>query len=267
MTDLVARIATWFGVCRSLIMYWRPGYQRHLCHFYRSMVTPGDLVFDVGAHLGDRAVAFSTLGARVIALEPQPQIVPWLRRLVRRHDRITIRAEAVGRTPGHASLAISRRTPTLSTLATTWRQTLPTVNQSFRHVRWEEHGVVQVVTLDQLISLYGVPQFCKIDVEGYEAEVLAGVTQPLPQVSIEFVQGGLDVALSCLQRLTELGVYEFNAVSGEERRFLFDGWLTRDRMTAWLQSGASNLSSGDLYARLLSTPAHDTQDHSRINRT
>jgi len=86
-------------------------------------------------------------------------------------------------------------------------------------------------------------------------------------VSIEFVQGGLDVALSCLQRLTELGVYEFNAVSGEERRFLFDGWLTSGRMTAWLQSGASNLSSGDLYARLLSTPAHDTPDHSRISRT
>ena len=244
------RVARGFGLLRSLIVYWRPGRQRGLRRLFRPLVQPGDLVFDLGAHLGDRAVAFASLGARVVALEPQPYVVSWLRRLVRRNDRITVRAEAVGRSVGTARLAISRRTPTVSTLAEAWRKELPSSNATFRKVRWDESVDVPVVTLDALIERYGPPRFCKIDVEGYEAEVLAGLTHPVPAMSLEFVAGGLDVAVACVRRLDELGFYEFNAVLGEDRAFVFERWLTSDRMTDWLTAGAGDASSGDMYARL-----------------
>ena len=247
----VGRVVEWFALFRSLIVYWRPGRQRVLRRFYRPLVGPGDLVFDVGAHLGDRAAAFAALGARVVALEPQPQVVSWLRRLVGRNDRITVRAEAVGRSAGAAHLAISRRTPTVSTLAEAWRKKLPEANPSFRRVRWEVSVEVPVITLDALIETYGPPQFCKIDVEGYEAEVLAGLTHPVPGVSVEFVSGSVDVAVACVRRLEELGSYEFNAVPGESRRFVFDSWVTGNCLAEWLASGAGGVSSGDLYARLL----------------
>ena len=251
------RVLEWFGLFRSLIVYWRPGRQRALRRFYRPLVGPGDLVFDVGAHLGDRAAAFAALGARVVALEPQPQVVSWLRRLVGRNDRITVRAEAVGRSAGAAHLAISRRTPTVSTLADAWRKKLQEANPSFRWVRWDEDRSVEVpvITLDALIETYGPPRFCKIDVEGYEAEVLAGLTHPVPGVSVEFVSGSLEVAVACVRRLDELGSYEFNAVPGESRRFIFDGWVTGNCLADWLASGAGGVSSGDLYARLL----HDSR--------
>ena len=42
---------------------------------YRRFVGPGDLAFDIGSHVGDRIGAFRRLGARVIALEPQPDCV------------------------------------------------------------------------------------------------------------------------------------------------------------------------------------------------
>ena len=42
---------------------------------YGQFVRPGDLVFDVGAHVGDRIAAFRRLGARVVAVEPQPALV------------------------------------------------------------------------------------------------------------------------------------------------------------------------------------------------
>jgi FkbM family methyltransferase len=243
-------VSEWIGLLRSLIVYWRPGRQRSLRRLYSDFVHAGDLVFDVGAHLGDRSAAFAALGARVVALEPQPRIARWLRRMVGRDTRIVVRQEAVGARPGNERLAISRRTPTVSTMSESWRAGVAQANPGFGAVRWEHSVEVPVVTLDQLIESYGVPSFCKIDVEGYEAEVLAGLSRPLPALSVEFVAGGPDTAAACVRRLTELGTYEFNVVLGEGRRFAFETWAGADGMLGWLEAGAGGASSGDIYARL-----------------
>lgn len=246
------------GLLRSLVVYWRPGRQRGLRRLYAPFVEPGDLVFDVGAHMGDRTAAFAGLGARVVALEPQPAVLPWLRRLVGGRTGVTIVDAAVGRQEGSASLAVSRAHPTVSTLAERWRKRLPEENPTFSGVRWEGRVEVTVTTLDALIREHGLPRFCKIDVEGHEAEVLAGLSQPLEALSVEFVAGGLHVALACVERLRALGDYRFNAIPGEERDFLFPAWLPAEEMEAWLHSGAGGASSGDLYAR--------RTDEDRMNR-
>jgi FkbM family methyltransferase len=216
---------------------------------YAPFVARGDLVFDVGAHLGDRTAAFAGLGARVLALEPQPHIVSWLRRLVGRRPGVTIRSLAVGRVEGVARMALSGAHPTVSTLAAPWRERVLRSNPSFRHVRWEEGVDVRVTTMDALISEFGMPRFCKIDVEGHEAEVLAGLSRPVEALSVEFVSGGLEVGLSCVDRLAELAAYRYNVVVGEGRRFHFDEWLDPDAVRRWFRDGAEGLSSGDLYAR------------------
>ncbi len=244
-------MTAWWGLLRSLILYWRPGRQRRLRHLYRPFVGSGDLVFDVGAHLGDRSVALAALGARVIAIEPQPRAARWLRWLVRSSDRITVRTEAVGRMAGSGELAISRRTPAVSTLASGWRSRLPEANRSFRKVRWDDTVTVAVTTLDVLIRTYGEPRFCKIDVEGHEADVLAGLSRPVASLSFEFVSGALDVAVDCVRQLDRLGRYEFNAIAGEQRRYLFDTWRTGDSVVEWLTAGGGGISSGDLYAVLV----------------
>lgn len=241
----------WFGLLRSFAVYWRPGRQRALRRLYRPFLRPGDLAFDVGAHLGDRAVAFAALGARVVALEPQPLIERWLRRMVGGHASITVRAEAVGRAVGVATLAISRRTPTVSSVVEVWRDTIARTNRAFARVRWDTEVEVPVVTLDRLIDTYGVPRFCKIDVEGAEADVLSGLTHVLPALSFEFMAGHLESASDCVRRLEQLGAYEFNAIAGEGRRFLFGAWRRAPEIAAWLEAGAGRIASGDIYARLV----------------
>jgi FkbM family methyltransferase len=238
------------GVLRSLTIYWRPGRQPALRHLYRPFLSPGALVFDVGAHLGDRTRAFASLGARVIALEPQPELFRWLRLLVGSRTGVIVRHEAVGREPGEAVLAVSRRTPTVSTLSRDWTDGLRSRNASFQNVRWEEFIRVPVITLDQLIAEYGIPDFCKIDVEGLEFEVLAGLSQPVPALSFEFVAGALEIARESVHRLERLGRYEFNAIGGENRNFLFPAWRSAAEIGAWIDAGAHGLASGDVYARL-----------------
>jgi FkbM family methyltransferase len=244
------RASEWLGLVRSLFVYWRPGRQRGLRRLYGTLVRDGDLVFDVGAHLGDRAAAFAALGARVVALEPQPRIARWLQRIVGRNERIVVREAAVGSRMGRERLAISRRTPTVSTLSDSWRGRASEANPGFRTVRWEDSVEVPVVTLDSLIESYGKPSFCKIDVEGYEAEVLAGLSQPLAGLSVEFVAGQLDTAAACVRRLRELGPYRFNVVLGEKRDFAIEAWMSAEEVLMWVEAGAAGASSGDIYAVL-----------------
>lgn len=242
------------GLMRSVVVYWRPGRQRGLRRLYGQFVLEGDLVFDVGAHVGDRSMAFAALGARVVALEPHPRLAGWLRRTVGRNARVVVRAEAVGARPGVGRLAVSNLTPTVSTMSESWRVGVVLGNPGFRSVRWGVEVEVPVVTLDGLIESYGVPSFCKIDVEGYEAEVLAGLSQPLAGLSVEFVAGQLDTARACLRRIQLLGQYDFNVILGEKRSFLFDEWLTAEATLEWLEGGAGGASSGDLYARRVEAP-------------
>ena len=239
-----------WGLARSLAVYWRPGRQPALRRLYAPFVERGDLVFDIGAHLGDRTAAFAALGARVVALEPQPDLATWLTRLVGRRPGVVIRREAVGPEAGTAALAVSDTTPTVSSLAEDWRSRVTRDNPTFRHVRWNRSVDVPVTTLDALIQEFGQPRFCKLDIEGYEAEALAGLTCPLQSLSMEFVAGGLSVAVACVRRLRELGTYEFNVILGEGRHFLFPTWLDDRQAEAWLEAGADSASSGDLYARL-----------------
>lgn len=244
----------WIGVLRSIAIYWRPGRQKALREFYAPFIHPGDLVFDVGAHIGDRSAAFAALGARVIALEPQPHLVPWLQLFVRSHKQVKIRCEAVGAEPGNAKLAVSVLTPTVSTAAAMWRHNMSTKHTGFRGVKWGQTLQVRVTTLDHLIATYGEPQFCKIDVEGGEADVLAGLSRPLEALSVEFVRGATEIAVACVDRLETLGPYEYNAVAGEERRFVFDSWIGAKEAREWLEGGAAGLSSGDLYAKRVGPP-------------
>ena len=93
-----------------------------------------------------------------------------------------------------------------------------------------------------------MPAFCKIDVEGYELEVLQGVSQPLPALSFEYVAAAKPMALACLERLEALGTYRFNWSAGESHQWETAVWLTAADMKASLAQIESG--SGDIYARL-----------------
>src|SRR6185503_4823172 len=97
---------------RSFRIYYADrGRRAAMDRLYAAFVRPGDLVFDVGAHVGDRVAAFRRLGARVVAVEPQPALVAALRLLFGRDPNVAIEAVALGREPGTVTLKLNLDNP------------------------------------------------------------------------------------------------------------------------------------------------------------
>jgi FkbM family methyltransferase len=243
-----------WGIARSLVMYHgQPGRQRRMVRFYGQFLGPGDVGFDVGAHVGSRVRAWRKLGVRVVAIEPQPDLLRVLRLFFGRDTGVTIVPLAVGARPGRARLAVSTATPTVSTLSRDWADTVAT-DRRFSRVRWDRAVEVEVTTLDDLIGRYGEPAFCKVDVEGFEADVLAGLSRPLRGLSFEYLPMAHDAALGVLARVEELGgtaggyVYNYSPV--ETMRFVGERWLTADELRRVLAERRPLGRSGDVYARL-----------------
>ena len=145
---------------------------------YRCFVGPGDLVFDVGAHVGDRVAAFRRLGARVVAVEPQPALRMTLKLLHGRSRAVTIEPLAIGRAEGSAELMLNLANPTVSTASADFIRAAAGA-RGWEGQTWTRTITVAMTTLDALIARHGVPAFIKIDVEGFEAEALAGLSRPV----------------------------------------------------------------------------------------
>lgn len=241
------------GAFKSLRQYHGPDAPRAAMDaLYRQFMSSGDLVFDIGAHVGDRTSAFRRLGARVLALEPQPLLVRALTLIHGRDEDVEILGAAAGAGMGEVTLRLNVDNPTVSTAsgefisrsqgAVGWEQQI-----------WDDEITVDVLALDELIDMYGCPTFIKIDVEGYEDIVLNGLSRPVEALSFEFTTIARAVAMRSLARLSQLGDYEFNFVLGESYSMAFDQWVTIESIAQYLLDLPHSANSGDVYARLAQT--------------
>jgi FkbM family methyltransferase len=245
---VIAGLRTACGVLRSLRIYYG---DRRRCaamdRLYAQFVRPGELVFDVGAHVGDRVAAFRRLGARVVAVEPQPALVTTLRLLYGRDPEVSIEAVALGRKPGAVTLKLNPDNPTVSTASEAFIRAADGA-PGWHGQAWTETIDVPMTTLDELIARHGVPVFVKIDVEGFEAETLAGLTQPLAALSFEFTTIHRDVAADCIARCRALGASRYNAALGESHQFIYERWVSAAEIERWLRDLPVEANSGDVYA-------------------
>lgn len=249
MSGVVQRLSTSLGLARSLVVYYGQPWRRSaLRRFYASIVKPGDLVFDIGAHVGSRSRTLLDLGARVVAVEPQPAFADFIES--RFSGALTgFERVAVGRKAGEIDLLISSRHPTVTSISSSFVETVKQ-SKGFAQVVWDRKVTVPMVTLDHLISKYGLPTFCKIDVEGAEAEILHGLSRPIPLIAFEYIPAMPSVASNAIDRLMGLGGYRFNRVVGEQHRFVWDRWKTADEILVELSQMPPDAPSGDVYARI-----------------
>jgi hypothetical protein len=156
---------------------------------------------------------------------------------------------ALGAEIGAGEMLVSRANPTLSSLSSEWVEKAEGV-KGFRHVSWDDHQHVSIETLDALIARYGMPQFCKIDVEGYECDVLRGLAHPIPALSFEFLAAQRELTANCLEHVACLGDYAFNMSYGEDSVLVLPEWRSASEILSHLEKMPAHVSSGDIYARV-----------------
>ena len=238
------------GIVRSLRIYYGHRAQAAaMDRLYGRFVQRGDLVFDVGAHVGDRVASFRRLGCRLVAVEPQPALVKTLKLLYGRSADVTIEAAAVGRAAGTIDLMINADNPTVSTASAQFVAAARDA-PGWQEQRWSERVNVPMTTLDALIARHGVPAFIKIDVEGFEAEALAGLSRPVKTLSFEFTTIQRDVAQACVKRCEALGLTRFNAALGESQILVHADWIGSGDIARWLAELPHEANSGDVYAAI-----------------
>jgi FkbM family methyltransferase len=221
--------------------------RRRSLRFYRRFVPRGGLCFDVGANLGDRTALFLSLGARVVAVEPHELCVESLK--ARFGDRVELVEGALGPEEGEGELLVASY-HTLSSLSAEWVEAVRSSGR-FSDFDWSQTRCIHMTTLDALVEAHGVPDFCKIDVEGYEREVLRGLSRPLPAVSFEFEIERADARLEAVDHLEELGMRRFNFSFGESMRLVFRHWTDANGIRAFLRGPSHTLRTfGDIYAAM-----------------
>jgi len=217
-------------------------------HFYSKFISPGDLCLDIGANIGNRTEILLDLGAQVIAVEPQISCAKILKRRFSKDPKVTIVQKGLASSEGYQNLWLCNETTTRSTMSDDW---ILAVDKSkrFKISSWGKKIAVPVTTLDRLISEYGTPKFCKIDVEGFEYEVLRGLSQRIEIISFEFTYPEFfEDALKCMQHLISLGKVRFNISIGESMQMLNDEWVSAYKIEQQIALRMSELEFGDIYA-------------------
>ncbi len=200
------------------------------------------LIFDVGANVGNKAAHFVSRGARVVCFEPVPECIDALRARFTGHPLVTIVPCALGAASATLPISVSLSATTVSTFSDVWKQ------GRFKDMTWDKTIDVPVRPLDAMIGTYGLPSYCKIDVEGFELSVLQGLSRPIPALSFEFCGEGLSQSSACLERLQELGYRRFNIAYGECAFFRHERWITAAELLTELREHRSALVWGDVYA-------------------
>jgi FkbM family methyltransferase len=209
---------------------------------YRSLVPPGALCFDVGANIGEKSEALLEAGARVVAFEPNPVVLPELRARCSGRADWTVVEAALGSGAAIATLHV-HESHGQSSLSAEWQGRVVATHK------------VPVVTLDAAIQSFGSPFFCKIDVEGWELEVLRGLKQSLPLVSLEFhlSSDGIQKTIDCLQFLSSFGPSHVNVTAAETSVFLFADWIPLAHFADWfpgdLEKKLPGYRYGDIFVR------------------
>ena len=194
--------------------------------FLRLMVPERSLIFDIGANKGDYTNYYLRLGAHVISVEPDQENVAVLKSRFFWNKRVCIVNKAISDKKGEDQIFILKSGSGLNTMSRKWVESLqdPSINRWHKEHVFENSYTIQTTTLSDLISVYGKPFFIKVDVEGYEYNVIKTLNEKIQLLNLEAnLPEFLEETILSIQHL--IGVwsdYEFNICNN--CKFVFEVW-------------------------------------------
>jgi FkbM family methyltransferase len=214
--------------------------------FYAQFLKDGDIYFDIGANYGNRISPIENIGVSlIVAVEPQKGCCDYLRE---NFKGITVLQNGVGAKAERKTFYVSSDS-VLSSFSKDF--IAKTGDTRFVGNTWENTEEIEIITLDSLIDKYGIPDFVKVDVEGFEVEVFKGLTKKLKVISFEYTVPELfDNIPPIIEMLYALGDCSFNYSIGESMKMAMDTWKSYDEIKSILNSDDFLFTGfGDVYVK------------------
>ena len=218
--------------------------QRKKKFFLHNLIGTNKLVFDIGSNIGIKIDILLKLGHKIISLEPQNYCHKILKKKFNNNPNVVIIKMGAGAIEGELELNVSTKCHPFSSFIPDWQK--GTKYDSFDHVER-----VKITTLKNLISQFGQPYYCKIDVEGFEAEVLLGLNSKIPLICFEFHCYDEQKIYKCLESLRKLGYEKYNYSISEDYELQLNNWANNKDFIEIMKKEVQKNSKlwGDIYVK------------------
>lgn len=243
----IIRLLNKFGMFNKArtCYYWYKDKNPKIAEFYSSFISSGDLCFDIGANIGRKIDIFLKLTSKIVAVEPQEECFKYLKKRYSHRKGIVLIRKALNYKQGYEHMHICEANA-LSSLSHDWVEVFNQTHR-YRDFKWVKKIIVETITLDQLIQVYGVPKYCKIDTEGFEYNVIKGLTHPVPYLSFEIFPENKDI-VSCISYLDELSPALFNYLAEGDYQFQFEKWIPSNEIIDFVKTSQNKLF-GEIFCR------------------
>lgn len=219
--------------------------RKRMIKFHSQFIKPNDLVFDIGANIGNYAEIYRSLGAKVICLEPQPYCISKLNKRFENDKNLLVINKGISNKDGELELNLDSNNHATATFSEHFKNDGP-----FNDRKWDKKIKVSVTTLDKLIEMYGQPTYCKIDVEGFEDSVLNGLSKPIKYISFEYSKSLLDIVERCIKNLEKLGKPMYNYCEYKRpTKLKLDNWVSDKDILIREIDDPKSATSGDIYVK------------------
>lgn len=195
--------------------------RRQARQFYAQFLRPGDLALDIGANVGERSAAMLATGARVVAVEPQQALVAGLNARFRGNRNFTAIHAGIGAEPGRMRLQACTETSECATFSTEFVETF----SGHSNLHFQPGEEVEILTLAQVTERFGRAAFCKVDTEGYELEVMRGMSEAPKVLAFEFNRPLIHQTMDCLKELERFGECACNYLEYNRMRLMLRDWV------------------------------------------
>ena len=175
-----------------------------------------NVIYDIGANQGDFTEGFLGDETTVISVEPNPVIFEKLQNRFTDNENVITINKAVSSDKGEVEFYVPslERKHTIATCSKNWFE------GRFKYVFDEGYETLKIesVSLDDLIEEHGSPSRIKIDVEGYEYNVIQSLTKKIDNcvISLEWTSEIIDEARKILLYLDELGYTQFAIMDSDK---------------------------------------------------